>query len=38
MKKDEAFQKNCMEVEVKKLLRAGMAPARTWRVHAVVKI
>ena len=29
------FQKSCMTVEVKKLLRAGMMPARTWGVHAV---
>ena len=25
-----------MKVGVKKLLRAGMVPARTWGVHAVV--
>ena len=25
-----------MKVGVKKLLRAGMLPGRTWRVHAVV--
>ena len=35
IKKNKAFQKNCMKVGVKKLLRAGMVPARTWRVHAV---
>ena len=34
MKKNKAFQKNYMKVKVKKLLRAGMVPARTWRVHA----
>ena len=35
IKKNKAFQKNYMKVGVKKLLRAGMVPARTWRVHAV---
>ena len=30
VKKNEAFQKNYMKVGVKKLLRAGMMPARTW--------
>ena len=35
MKNNKAFQKNCMKVGVKKLLRAGMMPARTWRAHAV---
>ena len=30
-----AFQKSYMKVVVKKLLRAGMMPARTWRVGAV---
>ena len=35
IKKNKAFQKNYMEVGVKKLLRAGMMPARTWRAHAV---
>ena len=35
LKKNKAFQKNYMKVGVKKLLRAGMVPARTWRVHAV---
>ena len=35
IKKKKAFQKNCMKVGVKKLLRAGMVPARTWGVHAV---
>ena len=34
-KKNKAFQKNYMKVGVKKLLRAGMVPARTWGVHAV---
>ena len=34
IKKNEAFEKNYMKVGVKKLLRAGMVPARTWRVHA----
>ena len=35
MKKNKAFQNSYMKVGVKKLLRAGMMPARTWRVHAV---
>ena len=35
IKNNKAFQKNCMKVEVKKLLRAGMMPARTWGAHAV---
>ena len=35
MKKNKAFQKSYMKVGVKKLLRAGMMPARTWGVHAV---
>ena len=30
IKKSKAFQKNYMKVGVKKLLRAGMMPARTW--------
>ena len=30
IKKNKAFQKNYMKVGVKKLLRAGMVPARTW--------
>ena len=34
-KKNKAFQTSYMKVEVKKLLRAGMMPARTWRAHAV---
>ena len=34
-KKKKAFQKNYMKVDVKKLLLAGMVPARTLRVHAV---
>ena len=29
-KKNKAFQKNYMKVGVKKLLRVGMVPARTW--------
>ena len=32
---EEEFQKSYMKVGVEKLLRAGMMPARTWRVHAV---
>ena len=28
-------KKNCMKGGVKKLFRAGMMPARTWRAHAV---
>ena len=35
IKKNKAFQKNYMKVGVKKLLRAGMMPARTWGAHAV---
>ena len=35
IKKNKVFQKNYMKVGVKKLSRAGMVPARTWRVHAV---
>ena len=35
IKKNKAFQKSHMKVGVKKLLHAGMMPARTWRVHAV---
>ena len=31
--KDKAFQKKYMKVGVKKLLRAGMMPARTWRAR-----
>ena len=34
-KKTKAFQKNHMKAGVRKLLRAGMMPARTWRAHAV---
>ena len=30
IKKSKAFHKNYMKVGVKKLLRAGMMPARTW--------
>ena len=35
IKKNKAFQKNYTKVGVKKLLRVGMLPARTWRAHAV---
>ena len=35
IKENEAFQKNYMKVGVKKLLRAGMMPARTRTAHAV---
>ena len=35
IKKNNSFQKNYMKVEVKKLLRVGMMPARAWGVHAV---
>ena len=35
IKKNKALQKNYMKVGVKKLLCAGMVPARTWGVHAV---
>ena len=35
IKKNEVFQKSYMKVGVKKLLRGGMMPARTWGVHAV---
>ena len=35
IKNNKAFQKNCMKVGVKKLLRAGMMPARTWEAVAV---
>ena len=35
IKKNKAFQKSFMRVGVKKLLRAGVVPARTWGVHAV---
>ena len=34
IKKNMVFQKNYMKVSVKKLLRAGMMPARTWGVYA----
>ena len=34
-KKNNFFQKNYMKVGAKKLLRAGMVPARTWEVHAL---
>ena len=33
--KNTASEKSYMKVSVKKLLRAGMVPARTWGVHAV---
>ena len=35
-KQRKAFQKSYMKVDVKKLLCAGMMPAGTWGVHAVV--
>ena len=35
IEKNKAFQNIYMKVGVKKLLRAGMMPARTWMVHAV---
>ena len=35
-KQRKSFQKSYMKVDVKKLLCAGMMPAGTWRVHAVV--
>ena len=35
IKKNKAFQKNCLKVGDKKLQRAGMMPAMTWRAHAV---
>ena len=34
-KKNKAFQTSYMKVRVKKLLRAGMVPARTRGAHAV---
>ena len=34
-KKNKPFQKSYMKVGVKKLLRAGVMPARTWGVDAV---
>ena len=34
-KKNKAFLKSYMKVGIKKLLRAGTMPARTWGVHAV---
>ena len=36
MKKNKAIQKSYLKVGVKKLLRAGMMPARTWGVHALL--
>ena len=33
--KNESFQKHYMKVGVKKLFRAWMVPAKTWREHAV---
>ena len=35
VKKNKVFERSYMKVGVKKLLRAGMVPARTRRVHAV---
>ena len=35
LKKNKAFQNSYMKVGVKKLLRSGMNPARTWGLHAV---
>ena len=35
VRKNKAFQKNYTKVGVKKLLRADMMPARTWKVHAI---
>ena len=35
IKKNMAFQRNYMKVGVKKLLRAGMMPARILGAHAV---
>ena len=35
IKKKKTFRKNYMKMGVKKLLRAGMIPARTWGTHAV---
>ena len=35
VKKNKAFRKSYMKVGAKKLLRAGMMPARTWGAHAV---
>ena len=34
-KKNKAFHKSYMKVGAKKLLRAGLVPLRTWRVHTV---
>ena len=34
-KKNKVFQRSYMKVGIKKLLRAGMVPTKTWRVHAV---
>ena len=34
VKKSKAFQKRYMKVGAKKLLGAGVVPARTWRLHA----
>ena len=34
IKKNKAFQKNYMKMGAMRLLRAGMMPARTWRVDA----
>ena len=38
VKKNMAFQKKYMKVGVKKLLRAGMVPARTWGVHPTERL
>ena len=35
---NKAFRKNYMKLGVKKLLRAGVVPARTWGAHAVVML
>ena len=35
IEKNKVYQKSSLKVDVKKLLRAGMMPARTWEVHAV---
>ena len=35
IKKNKVFQTRYMKVGVKKLLREGVVPARTWGVHAV---
>ena len=35
-RRNKAVQKSHMKVRVKKLLRAGMVPTRTWGVHEMV--